>query len=88
MWSKNQTKKNESNVAYENQINSVKDLIADAESSYIYKDQNKSLEYLKNAITELSYLPQATENQQINPKNFNHKLKTSSTSFLILKKFP
>ncbi|PIR94383.1 hypothetical protein COT97_01600 [Candidatus Falkowbacteria bacterium CG10_big_fil_rev_8_21_14_0_10_39_11] len=75
MWSKNQTKKNESNVAYENQINSVKDLIADAESSYIYKDQNKSLEYLKNAITELSYLPQATENQQINHQELQSQIK-------------
>jgi len=65
-WAKQQKKQVAEQQVYETQINNVKTLINEAESSFIYKNKNKSIQKLREATKELTYLPQSTTSQQSN----------------------
>lgn len=66
VWGKKQLALKQQQEQYVNQLQTVKNLISEAESTLIYRDKNKGLEKIQIALTELEYLPRATSEQQDN----------------------
>jgi len=73
-WSKYQKNVHAASATYKTQIESVKTLIADAESNYIYKNQDQSLVFITEAAAKLSQLPKDTNNQKINYEELQTKI--------------
>ncbi len=56
----------ESQRQYAAAITKIKTLVSDAEANFIINNKSRSLSQINDALTELDYLPQATDIQKIN----------------------
>lgn len=74
MWAKNQHQIKQEQEQYAQQLQSVKNIINDAETNYIYKDTEQSLINIEKALKELNYLPQATPEQISNYKDIEKQI--------------
>ncbi len=85
-WANQLSIKKQNEKVYTAQLSKVKTIINEAESSYIYRDNNKSIAKLQEATKELSYLPQSTNIQQTNYRDLEKSINDLRNKILNIEK--
>ena len=73
-WIKVEQKNRAESEIYAAQLGRIQNILTEAESSFIYKNRERSLSEIHKASEELTYLPQATEAQKSNYRDLEKEL--------------
>ena len=85
-WIKHRKVVKQEQLVYSEQVQSAKNLINNAQVNLIYKNNNKSLELIKQAEEIVKYLPQASNDQQANFSELDKQINTIKNKLLNIEK--